>query len=1133
MKNKILVILFLGTTTFANAATATTNFAALTSYFKKIESFINPPKAILRDANGFPNVAICKANFKVNGATNAVPLLWSSAATWASFSATKPVAGSAVTIPSGVHIILDEDTPDLASLNIGGKLEFADQNINLTAGYIMVMGTLEVGTSVAPYTKKATITLTSSDMNQSVMGMGTRGLMVMGGNLELHGTPPVKAYTKLNDHAALGATTISLVDPVTWVAADEIVVATTDYYMQGIPWGRVPAEINGISAQKTQISSVANSTTLNIQNGLNSQRWGKLQYLTATGMSLTPGTLPAGILAGTPTVVDERAEIANLTRNIVIQAPDDAVWQNNGFGCHVMVMKSEATPQGVQGVAHLDGVEIKRGGQAGKVARYPFHWHMLSYQGTSTLADATGQYIRNSVINQSAQRGIVIHGTNGVEVKNNIVYDVKGHGIFTEDASERRNNIDGNLVMKVRNPLPGDALKMHETDDRFSSSGYWISNPDNILNNNTATDCVGIGFWLAFPRRTFGQSTDIQPALNPSITLFGEFNNNVAHSNGLTGIHIDDFEIDDAGNLGGGQYSSLTSGTEPDFQENVVTNIERYELKDYAVWKNNASGIWNRSTLVANIGAVSSGNISKFFSGAVRIGSLIEKSLAVGQSLNYNMNGIEAPYEAHPRVAFASYNSSIDMSNNVIVNFPITPGKTSGAFAADDYYIKPIDKGHYRNRNNILINSHPGVRVPTPLPSFVFGLIMDPDDHWGGAPNVDNYYSYDRPFFTHGQTPLVVSPSTEASGGVLLTGPFYGVEEFYIDRKNADHVAISVKRLDDNFNTIDTYIVERGVRGGLLQNMRHFATHPDGIYDLEFQENDMDVDADDPYDITAIKDVRIGITNMLTTNDYQVMAVEFSGTHTIDALYSSFAWNMERFGTGVYDPMPTVNDNFTHVYQPVASRAEVIASPLGEVYWHDKVNNKVWFKVRGGLRPDDPTQPATADVNLYKDFRIRAYGSPDVTLAINLASFEVSKQTESKVRLVWAFDTDQENVNFEIERKTSDRNFTTVGTILNKKSAIGKNQFLFVDETPVAGENYYRIKATDLDGKVSYTEIKSIKSSTELLRLVKKPVAIMVGNQIIKETDKLDSEGWLWSPLKVGGTIKIKHTSGNEIKIIY
>ena len=74
---------------------------------------------------------------------------------------------------------------------------------------------------------------------------------------------------------------------------------------------------------------------------MNAQRWDLLQYATASGMSLTYTT----VVAGTPTVLDERAEVGNLTRNIVIQAPDDARWQNDKFGCHVMIMR-QGTTQG-------------------------------------------------------------------------------------------------------------------------------------------------------------------------------------------------------------------------------------------------------------------------------------------------------------------------------------------------------------------------------------------------------------------------------------------------------------------------------------------------------------------------------------------------------------------------------------------------------------------------------------------------------------------------------------------------------------------------------------------------------------------------------------------------------------------
>lgn len=905
--------------------------------------------------------------------TTSTPENWSNPATW---GGTVPIAGQNVIIPASKYIIMDVSPPALGSLTINGKLEFARQNLNLTAQYIMVMGSLHIGTLTFPFAQKATITLNGSNMNENVMGMGTRGIMVMGGILELHGTPPNKTWTKIGDHAAAGATTVNLSESVSWNINDQIVVATTDYFMQ--PNSSLPAGTpgnTGISAQRTHITSIPNTTTLNFANGLNSQRWGKLQHLTASGMSLSPGTLPAGYIAGTPTILDERAEVANLTRNIVIQSPDDALWQNNGFGCHVMVMKSAPNTQGqyVQGVAHVNGIEIKRGGQSGKLGRYPFHWHMLSYQGTQTLADATGQYIRNSVVNQSGQRGIVIHGTNGAEVKNNIVFDTRGHGIFTEDAAERRNIIDGNLVMKVRDPLPINVLKDHESSDNFGSSGFWISNPDNTVRNNIASDCSGFGMWLAFPEKTFGECAAI--VLKPRLMKFGVFNNNTAHSNLNGGIFIDHAEIDEAGNTSPSpQYTSTTNMLEPQWP---FSNVLTYELGDYTVWKNNTSGIWNRSAAVRNRRVVSSDNTSKFFSGTsnTELPGSIEKSLVVGTSLNFNMNGITRPdtYGSEVPVAFASYHSTFDIFENIVVNFPAVQSKSSGAFAIDDYYLIPVDKGNVRNLNNVIINSHAGVRINPSLPSFAFGVLWDAHDYWGGPANQDNYYVFNTSFFTHGQTPTVVAPNSAVSGGIVVEGPFYGVSGFVINKANSPYtplMEIQINRLNSALATVGTYAIDQGVEGGLLQVMRHFATHPTGIYDLKFPT------------INNINDFVLDISNMLTTNDYQVIGVEYSGDYLISGLFSSTAHNFMDFGGSI--PLPT-NANNTKVYQAVSSLAQVRSATVGEVYWQDRINNKVWFKIRGGLNPGNPNVPVVHDYNLYKNFKIRAYGifSPLSTTSID------------------------------------------------------------------------------------------------------------------------------------------------------
>ena len=108
--------------------------------------------------------------------------------------------------------MLDENTPALANLTINGTLEFERQNLSLTANWVMVMGALHVGSVALPFAQKATINLTGTNVNENIMGMGTRGLMVMGGTLELHGTPPTKTWTKINAHAAQGATSLTLME---------------------------------------------------------------------------------------------------------------------------------------------------------------------------------------------------------------------------------------------------------------------------------------------------------------------------------------------------------------------------------------------------------------------------------------------------------------------------------------------------------------------------------------------------------------------------------------------------------------------------------------------------------------------------------------------------------------------------------------------------------------------------------------------------------------------------------------------------------------------------------------------------------------------------------------------------------
>ena len=112
---------------------------------------------------------------------------WSDAVTWPDRRV--PRAGDKVTIAAGKNVLLDVSPPALGGVTIQGKLSFANnRDLELTTEWVMVHGELEIGTEASPHTRTATITLTNTVPDEEPMkDMGDRGIMVMGGTLNLHG----------------------------------------------------------------------------------------------------------------------------------------------------------------------------------------------------------------------------------------------------------------------------------------------------------------------------------------------------------------------------------------------------------------------------------------------------------------------------------------------------------------------------------------------------------------------------------------------------------------------------------------------------------------------------------------------------------------------------------------------------------------------------------------------------------------------------------------------------------------------------------------------------------------------------------------------------------------------------------
>jgi hypothetical protein len=111
-------------------------------------------------------------------------------------------------------------------------------------------------------------------------------------------------------------------------------------------------------------------------------------------------------------------------------------------------------------------------------------------------------------------------------------------------------------------------------------------------------------------------------------------------------------------------------------------------------------------------------------------------------------------------------------------------------------------------------------------------------------------------------------------------------------------------------------------------------------------------------------------------------------------------------------------------------------------------------------------------------------------LPVTLTSFTAKPTPNNKVSLGWATSSEQVNKGFSIERQSNNTNgkFESIGFVASKAPG-GNSQtalyYSFTDEMPSASAtNIYRLAQQDLDGKISYSEVRSLKLGKETVTMV-------------------------------------------------
>ncbi|XP_052063080.1 fibrocystin-L-like [Mytilus californianus] len=451
--------------------------------------------------------------------------LWSSPYTWGGMP--PPGDGSLVVIKKGQTVVLDQNTASLKVLLIqGGELIFDEADVEIRADNILIVdgGLLQVGTEDQPFQHKAIITGTGHVRTKELPIYGTKSVGVREGRLDLHGQVIDVTWTKLAMTANVGSNTITVKDSVIsgtrpWRNGDQIAIASTGHF----------------NSQE--------------QNELHT-----IDYVDGNGVTIhLTGTLKYDHLGISETIgghtLEYRAEVAMLTRNILVRGLNDPQWNdkiekcdagfntgefdvqtcflgrfgeelgNDQFGVQIIVHGSEYDKHLAQ--AYVEYVEFNYAGQAFRLGRYPMHYHLNG--------DMTGSYVKGCAFHQTFNRAVNIHGTHNVLVQNNVGFNVMGGAFFLEDGIETGNIFDGNLLIFVRE---SSSLQ----NDDITPAAFWITHPNNTVTNNAAAGGTHFGFWYRLKDRPMGPSrTD---SVHPNHDIMGKFEDNSCHSCGWFGLWI-------------------------------------------------------------------------------------------------------------------------------------------------------------------------------------------------------------------------------------------------------------------------------------------------------------------------------------------------------------------------------------------------------------------------------------------------------------------------------------------------------------------------------------------------------------------------------------------------------------------
>lgn len=156
-------------------------------------------------------------------------------------------------------------------------------------------------------------------------------------------------------------------------------------------------------------------------------------------------------------------------------------------------------------------------------------------------------------------------------------------------------------------------------------------------------------------------------------------------------------------------------------------------------------------------------------------------------------------------------------------------------------------------------------------------------------------------------------------------------------------------------------------------------------------------------------------------------------------------------------------------------------------------------------------------------------------LPVELIQFK-GNSTPSSNHLMWQTASEENNEGFEIQRSSDGKEWEVIDFVFGHGTTVEAQSYEYIDETPLYGNNYYRLKQIDTDGQFEYSQVIAVvfQPNASKLKLYPNPVItgllnINYGSEETALVQILDGMGRVIQENTITGTSDIlvdKLTSG-------